>query len=44
VTIKDIYIGVIPFVVLQLLMVALCLAFPDIITWLPQKMYGSPGG
>jgi tripartite ATP-independent transporter DctM subunit len=43
VTIKDIYIGVIPFVLLQLTMVALCLIFPEIITWLPQKMYGPPG-
>lgn len=44
VTIKDIYIGVIPFVLLQLMMVGLCLVFPEIITWLPQKMYGTPGG
>jgi tripartite ATP-independent transporter DctM subunit len=40
VTIRDIYIGVIPFVTLQLLMVAACLLFPQIILWLPQQMYG----
>ena len=43
VTIVDIYIGVIPFVLLQLLMVALCFMIPAIITWLPQQMYGSGG-
>jgi tripartite ATP-independent transporter DctM subunit len=40
VTIQDIYIGVIPFVLMQLLMVILCLAFPQIVLWLPQQMYG----
>ena len=43
VTIKDIYVGVIPFVLLQLMMVAACLLFPQIILWLPQQMYGSGG-
>ena len=43
VTIGDIYVGVIPFVLLQMLMVALCFAFPAVITWLPQQMYGSGG-
>ncbi len=41
VTIKDIYIGVLPFVALQLLMVAACFIWPEIITWLPKQMYGS---
>lgn len=40
VTIRDIYIGVIPFVLLQLGMVVLCFVFPKIILWLPQQMYG----
>jgi tripartite ATP-independent transporter DctM subunit len=40
VTIRDIYVGVIPFVLLQLLMVAACLIFPQIILWLPNQMYG----
>jgi tripartite ATP-independent transporter DctM subunit len=43
VTIRDIYIGVIPFVLLQMAMVALCFMFPQIILWLPQQMYGSGG-
>ena len=43
VTIKDIYVGVIPFVLLQLAMVALCFLIPAIITWLPGQMYGSGG-
>ena len=43
VTIMDIYLGVIPFVLLQLLMVAICFLIPAIITWLPQQMYGSNG-
>jgi len=40
VTIGDIYTGVIPFVLLQLLMVILCFVFPDLILWLPKQMYG----
>lgn len=39
VTIQDIYVGVVPFVLLQMAMVALCFAFPALITWLPQQMY-----
>ena len=42
VTIKDIYVGVIPFVLLQIAMVAACIIFPEIITWLPKQMYGTP--
>ncbi len=40
VTILDIYVGVIPFVIMQLMMVALCFMVPAIITWLPKQMYG----
>jgi tripartite ATP-independent transporter DctM subunit len=40
VTIRDIYVGVIPFVMLQLMMVVLCFAFPQIVLWLPRQMYG----
>ena len=43
VTIRDIYVGIIPFVLLQLAMVGMCVLFPQIITWLPQQMYGSGG-
>lgn len=40
VTIQDIYVGVIPFVLMQLVMVGACLLFPQVILWLPQQMYG----
>ena len=40
VTIQHIYLGVLPFVLLQVAMVALCLFVPEIITWLPEQMYG----
>ncbi len=43
VTIRDIYLGVMPFVLLQMAMVGLCLLFPQLILWLPQQMYGSGG-
>ena len=41
VTTLDIYKGVIPFVLLQLLVVGICFNLPQIITWLPLAMYGS---
>jgi tripartite ATP-independent transporter DctM subunit len=41
VTIGDIYVGVIPFVLLQVLMVAACLLFPGLVLWLPKQMYGA---
>jgi tripartite ATP-independent transporter DctM subunit len=41
VTIRDIYVGIVPFVMLQLLMVALCFVLPQLITWLPKQMYGT---
>jgi TRAP-type mannitol/chloroaromatic compound transport system permease large subunit len=41
VTIKDIYVGVLPFVALQLAMVAACFIWPEIITWLPKQMYAT---
>ena len=43
VTIMDIYIGVMPFVLLQMMMVVMCFTIPDIITWLPKQMYGGGG-
>lgn len=42
VTIGDIYRGIIPFVILQLLMVGLCFVFPQVVLWLPEQMYGTP--
>jgi tripartite ATP-independent transporter DctM subunit len=39
-TIRDIYIGAIPFVLLQMGMVTLCFACPQMILWLPQQLLG----
>jgi TRAP-type mannitol/chloroaromatic compound transport system permease large subunit len=39
-TIRDIYIGAIPFVLLQMGMVTLCFACPQMILWLPQQLFG----
>jgi TRAP-type mannitol/chloroaromatic compound transport system permease large subunit len=36
----QIYRGVIPFVAIQLLALAVLAAFPDIVTWLPTALYG----
>ena len=35
------YRGVIPFVLLQLLGIGILFLFPDLVTWLPELMYGS---
>ena len=40
VNIKNIYTGIIPFVVLQLIAVTIVFNFPKIVTWLPQVAYG----
>lgn len=37
---SDIYKGVVPFIVLQLLLLGALAAWPDIVTWLPQIIYG----
>ncbi|UCG73708.1 MAG: TRAP transporter large permease subunit [Chromatiales bacterium] len=34
------YRGVMPFVVIQLLMLVLLAAWPELVTWLPQRVYG----
>ena len=41
VTTPQIYRGVIPFVAIQLLALLLLSIFPDLVTWLPSKIYGS---
>lgn len=41
ITTRHIYVGIIPFVIIQLIAVLLCFLLPEIITWLPKKMYGS---
>jgi len=42
VTLGDIYRGIIPIVSIQLIIIALVIAFPEIITWLPMQIYGVP--
>lgn len=37
-TTKHIYRGVIPFIFIQIIAVVLCIIFPEIITWLPNKI------
>ncbi|MEZ5982934.1 MAG: TRAP transporter large permease subunit [Parvularculaceae bacterium] len=39
VTTGQIYRGAIPFIIIQLFMLALLAAFPDLATWLPAKLY-----
>lgn len=40
VTTPQIYRGVIPFIVIQLVLLLLLALFPSIVTWLPNKIYG----
>ncbi len=40
ITTVDIYKGIIPFVLLQALALALAFAFPQLVLWLPRVMYG----
>ena len=37
-TFKHVYLGVVPFIVFDLLVLGLLIAFPEIATWLPQRM------
>ena len=37
---KSIYKGVIPFVCIQLFMLLMLALFPELVTWLPEKLYG----
>jgi len=37
---KSIYKGVLPFVLIQLFMLFLIALFPELVTWLPNKIYG----
>ncbi len=43
ITTRHLYIGIIPFVILQLLAVAATFIWPELVLWLPRKMYGSVG-
>lgn len=40
ITIRHMYRGVVPFIVLQLLTLALTMVFPQLVTWLPSRMLG----
>ena len=37
---SQIYKGVIPFIIIQLILLALMAAYPNLVTWLPAKLYG----
>ncbi len=41
--IQDIYSGIIPFVIIQILTIALLMLIPELITWLPNKMDAMSG-
>jgi TRAP-type mannitol/chloroaromatic compound transport system permease large subunit len=40
ITIRHMYRGVVPFIVLQLFTLVLTMAFPELVTWLPSRMLG----
>ena len=40
ITLKDIYISVLPYIALQILGLIIIMIFPQIVTWLPTKMFG----
>lgn len=40
VTMTDVYRSVVPFVTLQLICLVLCILFPQIVTWLPNLLFG----
>jgi len=42
ITTRDIYLGVLPFIFLQLLAIALVFWFEPLATWLPNEVYGGP--
>jgi TRAP-type mannitol/chloroaromatic compound transport system permease large subunit len=41
ITLKQMYIGVVPFIVCQLITLAIVVTFPDVAVWLPKWMYGN---
>jgi tripartite ATP-independent transporter DctM subunit len=43
VTTRDVYIGIIPFVAIQILCVFLVFEFPELALWLPREVYGTGG-
>jgi tripartite ATP-independent transporter DctM subunit len=43
ITTQHIYFGIIPFVIIQLLAVAIVFIWPEVVLWLPRRVYGSVG-
>jgi tripartite ATP-independent transporter DctM subunit len=43
ITTVHIYRGIVPFVILQLIMVAVAFIWPELVLWLPRTVYGSVG-
>jgi TRAP-type mannitol/chloroaromatic compound transport system permease large subunit len=41
ITLRDMYRGVIPFIALHFIVLALLIAFPGLATWLPEVMFGT---
>jgi tripartite ATP-independent transporter DctM subunit len=37
----DIYRGIIPYIIIQLIVLGLVIAFPELATWLPEKVFGN---
>lgn len=40
VTIQDMYIGMIPFLIIQIILLAILMLFPQFILWLPTRLFG----
>jgi TRAP-type mannitol/chloroaromatic compound transport system permease large subunit len=40
ITLLDMYKGVIPFILLQVITLAVVMAFPETVLWLPSKLLG----
>ncbi|MBY0400818.1 TRAP transporter large permease subunit, partial [Myxococcota bacterium] len=40
VEVRTLYLGILPFVALQLIALALIFAWPELVTWLPSRAYG----
>jgi tripartite ATP-independent transporter DctM subunit len=40
ITIRDMYVGMLPFLIIQMLVLILLMAFPQMILWLPTRIFG----
>lgn len=40
VTTSEIYLGVMPYIIIQIMVIGLLILWPDLVTWLPSKVYG----